>query len=126
MPGIANWIICNRKGRRWSVSHIPDACIEFPYGAKQRRQPLLEVGVGGLSFAYPADESELGTDFEVSDARLRVGQREIRGSFLLVHVTEDPESGRICGCSFTPATQSDATRFIELLEELRAACSLEG
>lgn len=126
MSGTANRIICNHKKRRWSVSHIPDACIEFQCGAKKLRQPLLELSVGGLSFAYRADEGELGTDLEVPDARLRVGRHEIRGSFFLVHVTDSPKSGRICGGRFTPATQSDAARLLDLLEELRAACSLKG
>jgi hypothetical protein len=126
MTATASWILCNRKGRRWSVSHIPNACIVFPCGAKQLQQPLLELGVGGISFSYPADAIELSTDFEAHDAQLQVGQHEIRGSFLLVHVTDCPESGRICGGRFTPATQSDGAKFLELLEELRAGDSLEG
>lgn len=125
MPGTVNWTLCNRKGRRWSISPDSDATIEFPCGASRLRQRLLEVGTGGLSFLHPTGDVELGEEFEVPEALLRIGRREIRGLVHVVHVTEVPGSGRICGGRFVPATQSDGAAFLELLDELRAAYSLQ-
>ncbi len=101
-----------RRQRRYSIGRGKPAEVTFDYphpGGPQRRLPLLNVSRSGISFALAGNDDlaliEPGTRLET--VVLNVGDCEIHGEMLVMHVTPDALSQAMCGALFYPASDVD-------------------
>ncbi len=67
---------------------------------------LLDISVSGLSFVLDDEISGIDEGTTISDVAVRVGDVEVCGELLIMHVST-AENRRVCGALFYPATDAD-------------------
>lgn len=118
---------CRRQTRRYSLVGNKKAWIEldFPSPTGRRyRFSLLDVSISGFSFhvAEPLDGLEEGT--KLAPVKLTLGDCEIRGELLVMHVTSEPESGIVCGALFYPANDEELLKLKGVIAGIDTAQSI--
>ena len=117
----------NRRSQtRHSVSPENVARIEFDYptpNGKQYQVPLVNISASGLSFMIdPGDElAGLEEGAGLPDAVIRLGDCEISGEMLVMHMTAGPDSRYVCGALFYPATDTDLVKLKSVIAGMEVA-----
>jgi hypothetical protein len=99
---------CSRRAPRYRVQRAGEAVVDFelPDGAQYRFE-IIELSTVGLSFVLGQNHAALQRGSTIHQVVLRVGDKHIKGSLTVVHVTEEFSIGLICGAEFKPATVND-------------------
>lgn len=110
---------CRRKTRRHPAGGSEEACVELstPNRRGERcRLPLMDISVSGLSFVVGDELPGIEHGSDLSDAVIHLGETEIRGDLVVMHLTSETETRTICGALFYAASDED-------LIKLRSAVS---
>ncbi len=103
----------SRRGqRRYPTSLSKLARLEFAHPGPNGRCYDLDVtniSSSGVSFSFEETDELTGLEEGTSlfGVVIRVGDCMIRGEMVVMHVTGDTGSRRICGALFYPATNMD-------------------
>lgn len=115
-----------RSHTRHPVSPEEVARVGFDYptpNGKQYEVPLVNISASGLSFLIdPGDElAGLEEGAGLPDAVIRLGECEIRGEMLIMHMTAGPDSRYVCGALFYPATDTDLVKLKSAIAGMEVA-----
>ena len=105
---------CRRKQRRHATLGANQISIEltWPQSSEKRHQfSLADVSISGLSFAFEAELHVIQSGPSISDAVMRLGDCEIRGDLVVMHVTPQSENRTVCGALFYAATDEDLVKW---------------
>jgi hypothetical protein len=117
-----------RKQRRYSIERDRNAIVAFEYpcpSGRPYRLPLLNVSKAGLSFALD-DRDELTTldpGTRIEDVVVRIGDCEIDGEMVLMHLTPDDQSKALCGALFFPSSDDDLIKLRSLVAGMEAVAA---
>jgi len=115
---------CRRKQRRQTTSGSGSAWIEItlprPEGLKHRFA-LLDVSVSGLSFAVEEPLPGLESGADLGSVLVRLGDCEIHGELVVMHVTSQGQDRRVCGALFYAATDIDLLKWRAAIAGMEAA-----
>ncbi len=105
-----------RRQRRYSVQDDRVARVEFAHPAPngpQFRLSITNISSSGVSFSFDANDELIGLEegTSISDAAIRVRNCMIRGELLVMHVTPQQGSRKICGALFYPASDNDLVQY---------------
>ena len=122
----AAWAIESRRDRRHLLDVGESAWVEFDYpspSGPRWRLPLLDVSVAGLSFILPDELLGIDCGATLRDVVVRVGDCELQGSLVVMHVSPDPASYSWTGCGalFYPATEADQLKLKNIIARIEAA-----
>jgi hypothetical protein len=106
--------IANRRRiRRYSVAQAKSASIEFGYPNPNGRQsvlPLIDISVAGFSFELnePFPGLELGSSIEA--VVVKIGDCEIKGDLVVMHLTDNADPEAVCGALFYPESETELVK----------------
>lgn len=109
-----------RKQHRHRVAPNADVRLEFSYPSPHGKPvslPVIDISASGFSFAMLESLDDVESGCSIPDATLRLGNREVHGDLIVMHVTE--ERG-VCGALFYPATDEDLIRMKFVLAGIEA------
>jgi hypothetical protein len=110
--------VCKRQGARHRLDHL-DAHVEFENSRGLRwRLPIVDIGLGGFSVTLDRSVPCPPIGARIPELTLRLGEHEIRGSFVVCHVTPNFSQGTLCGGRFTPNTRFDQRRLESMVHEI--------
>jgi len=101
---------CRRKTRRRPARGSQEAFVEWaPPGrvGELRRLPLIDISVSGLSFALGDELPGIENGSNLSNAVIRLGECEIHGDLVVMHLTAQTDTRTICGALFYAASDQD-------------------
>jgi len=115
-----------RRQYRYPVSRDKLARVEFAHpGPNGRRysQDVTNISSSGVSFRVEETDELTGLEegASLSDVVIRVGHCLIRGEMLVMHVTGDIGSSRVCGALFYPATDNDLVQLKAVIAGMEVA-----
>ena len=106
-----------RRDRRYALGKGAGSTVEFvhpsPHGPLWCLS-LLDISVSGLSFVLDDEISGIDEGTTISDVAVRVGDVEVCGELLIMHVST-AENRRLCGALFYPSTDADLKTVHDLL-----------
>ena len=117
---------CRRRQRRFSISETGGGAVEFEYpepGCRRHCVPLTDISASGLSFNMDEPLPGLESGASINQVLIRLGDCEIRGDLLLMHVTPIFLSTLQCGALFYPATDTDLIKLKSVLAGIGAVQS---
>jgi hypothetical protein len=110
--------VCNRRGARQRLDHL-DGRVEFENSrGLQWRLPIVDVSPGGLAFGLDERVPCPPIGSRIPEMVIRLGEHEIRGSFVVCHVTSSFSQGIVCGGRFTANTRFDERRLESMIHEV--------
>ena len=109
-----------QRDRRFPLFRPQKASVEFDFGGRAWRLPLVDVSVTGLSFVTAEEVPGLQNGVRIENAVMRVADCEIRGNVALRHVTRHADWTTLYGGIFYPAEESDLHRLSGLLAGIEA------
>jgi len=115
---------CRRKQRRQTTSGSGSAYIEIALPQPEGRThqfPLVDVSVSGLSFGFEEPLPGLESGADLCNVLVRLGDCEIRGELVVMHVTSQGQNRRICGALFYAATDTDLLKWRAAIAGMEAA-----
>ena len=112
--------IARQRDRRFPLFRPQKASVEFDFGGRSWRLPLVDVSVTGLSFVTVEKVPGLGNGVRIENAVMRVAECEIRGNVAIRHVTPHADWTTLYGGIFYPAEESDLLRLSGLLAGIEA------
>jgi hypothetical protein len=101
---------CRRKTKRHPARDSEEACVELstPHRRDERcRLPLMDISVSGLSFVIGDELPDIENGSDLSDAVIHLGECQIRGDLVVMHLTPQTDTRTICGALFYAASDSD-------------------
>lgn len=115
----------SRRGQpRYAVTIDQGASVAFEHPDMPGRRyelPLADLSVSGISFTVAGDDRPpLDTGATIPGATIRIGEVEIRGELVVMHVTREAGSASTCGALFYPESDSDLLKLKSLLAGMRA------
>jgi len=104
---------CRRKQHRHTPLETDQAFVEVawpqPSGIRHRL-PVVDISVSGLSFSYDdLEDIEGGTN--LPEVVIWLGECEILGELLVMHVTPQPGNRKVCGALFYAASDTDLIKW---------------
>ena len=102
-----------RVARRYAISQSHQARLEFQHpspGGRHFDFPLIDISVSGLSFNCGDALRNLEGGSTLPSVVIRLGNCEIHGDLLVMHVTPHSPSVTVCGALFYPAKDADLTK----------------
>ncbi len=117
----------SRRGqRRYPVALGKLARVEFSHPGPNGRCYDLEVtniSSSGVSFCLEQTHELTGLEegTSLSGVVIRIGDCMIRGEMVVMHLTGDASSRRICGALFYPATDTDLVQLKGLIAGMEVA-----
>lgn len=115
---------CRRKQRRRPAAGSGTACVEIQYpqpGGRQHELALVDVSVSGLSFSFEEEFPGLESGTDLSDVVVRLGDCEIRGELVVMHVTARGDDRWLCGALFYAATDTDLLKWRSAIAGMEVA-----
>jgi hypothetical protein len=115
---------CRRKQRRRPTSGSGSAWIEVNYPQPEGRRhelALVDVSVSGLSFIFEEQLAGLETGADLSDVLIHLGDCEIRGELVVMHVTPQGPGRWLCGALFYAAGDTDLLKWRAAIAGMEAA-----
>ena len=117
---------CRRGPARHPIPRAADRYVEFEHprpGGRTYRFPLHDLSEAGLSFMLTEEVpmTDEGTSLEAVTVRL--GNCEIHGDLLVMHVTPEMAPGSVCGALFYPTSDLDLVKMKGLVAGLEVATS---
>jgi hypothetical protein len=82
------------------------------------------VSISGISFGLTESLTGLDAGSQLSQVKLILGDCEIRGELLIMHVTPEPESGIVCGALFYPANDEELLKLKGVIAGIDTAQSI--
>jgi hypothetical protein len=115
-----------RRQHRYPVSGGKLARVEFTHpgpNGKRFDQSVTNVSSSGVSFSIEDTDELTGLEegTNLAEVVVRIGDCMIRGEMLVMHVTEDTSSRRICGALFYPATDTDLVQLKAVIAGMEVA-----
>ena len=117
----------SRRGqRRFAVALGKLARVEFSHPGPNGQFYDLEVtnvSSSGVSFCLEENHelASLEEGTSLSGVVIRIGDCMIRGEMVVMHLTDDTGSRRICGALFYPATDTDLVQLRGLIAGMEIA-----
>lgn len=99
-----------RKTKRHSAKGSEQAYVELAlqdYSGEPHRLPILDISVSGLSFSVGDELSGLENGLTLPDVVVRLGDCEIHGELVVMHLTPQTETRTTCGALFYAASDED-------------------
>jgi hypothetical protein len=115
---------CRRKQPRRTTSGSGKAWVEVNYPqpeGRQHRLALVDVSVSGLSFVFEEQLAGLETGTDLHDVLIRVGDCEIHGELVVMHVTPHGHDRWLCGALFYAAGDTDLLKWRSAIAGMEAA-----
>lgn len=107
---MATQTTCRRDSQRHSLGRSLRAWVEIddpaPTGGRLRF-PLFDLSTCGFSFRCSDQLPGLEPGARYEPVKLYIGECEINGDMLVMHVTPNEESGIVSGVLFYPATDEE-------------------
>ena len=85
--------------------------------------PLRDLSAAGVSFELDRDLPGLDAGDLLRSMKLRIGQRQIRGELLVMHLTPGWQKGAVCGGLLYPRDDEDIVELQQLLNEVETLFS---
>jgi hypothetical protein len=117
---------CRRKARRHSATGTVEAFVEITYPdsvARNLRLPLIDISISGLSFIMTEELPAIENGTNITDTVIRLGDCEIRGELVVMHVTPQSDNRTICGALFYTATDDDLMKLRSAIAGMEAVLS---
>ena len=112
---------CSRRDERHDLSTDLKARVEFDYPAGKRwRLPLVDLSVAGLAFALDEGRPTMECGSHLSEVEIHIGETEMSGDLVILHVTRESDSRTVCGALFHPASQEHQVKLKEIIEGIGA------
>ncbi len=117
----------SRRGqRRYPVALGKLARVEFAHpGPNGRCYDLDVTNISSSGVSFSVEETDELTGLEegtsLSGVVIRIGECMIRGEMVVMHLTGDTDSRRICGALFYPATDNDLVQLKGLIAGMEVA-----
>jgi hypothetical protein len=109
----------SRRDDRHSVAPRLQGRVEFDFPAGKRwRLELVDLSVAGLAFALEQGRPQMECGSKLSDVKVHVGDLEVDGDLMILHVTKDAARRTICGALFHPATEEHVDRLRKAIEQV--------
>jgi hypothetical protein len=115
---------CRRKQRRQTTSGSGNAWVEVNYpqpDGRRHKLALVDVSVSGLSFLFEDELEGLETGADLTDVLIRLGNCEIRGELVVMHVTAQGPERCLCGALFYAAGDNDLLKWRSAIAGMEAA-----
>ena len=117
-----------RRQHRYRISRDKLARVEFAHpGPNGRRYGLDVTNISSSGVSFRVEETDELTSLEegtsLSEVVIRVGHCMIRGEMLVMHVTGDTDSRRVCGALFYPATDTDLVQLKGVIAGMEVAAT---
>jgi len=119
-PAISS-VACRREHSRLLLPDGVPGNVAFDYpapGGEPCVMRLRDISRCGLSFVLSRELPGLEVGRTVDRITIRVGDREIRGEVLVMHLTPDASPGSLCGVLFYPAGDEDVLAVRATLADL--------
>jgi hypothetical protein len=111
-----------RRDERHHLSPDLKARVEFDYPAGKRwRLQLVDLSVAGLAFALDRGQPRMECGSHLSDVLVHVGEAEMSGNLVILHVTRENEARTVCGALFHPSSPEDEARLKRVIESFAGA-----
>lgn len=115
---------CRRKQRRRTTSGSGNAWVEITCPQPEGRLhtlPLLDVSVSGLSFMFEEPLPGLESGASLNNVLVRLGDCEIRGELVVMHLTPQGPGRWACGALFYAASDTDLLKWRAAIAGMEAA-----
>jgi len=111
-----------QRDRRFSVSSPSKAYVEFSQGRRDWHLPLIDLSIGGISFASEGPVKGLAPECRL-EAVVHIGDCEISGYVILRHVTEQADAAFHYGGVFYPGEEGEMLKLNGVLAGIDAITS---
>ena len=114
---------CRRTQQRHTAVGTHSASIELSYPQPKGKRYLLELvdlSVSGLSFVFEDELSGIEGGTSLSDVRIHLGDCEIQGDLVVMHVTERSATQWTCGALFYAASDTDLLKWRSAIAGIEA------
>jgi len=101
---------CRRETRRHPAKGSEEACVELstPNRTGERlRLSLVDISISGLSFVVGDELPGIEDGSDLSDAVIHLGECQIRGDLVVMHLTPQTDTRTLCGALFYAASDED-------------------
>jgi hypothetical protein len=105
---------CRRKQRRHVTLGTDQASVEVAWpqaSGPRHRLVLLDVSTSGLSFSFEEELRDIESGACLPETVIRLGDTEIHGELVVIHVTPQTENRMVCGALFYAATDNDLVKW---------------
>ena len=110
-----------RRDERLRMSPDLKARVEFDFPAGKRwRLQIVDLSVAGLAFALDQGRPQMEGGSRLSDVQVHVGDTELCGDLVVLHVTRDADSRTVCGALFHPSSEDQQIRLKQIIEGVGA------
>jgi hypothetical protein len=103
-----------------------EACVEVTYpdsASRNVRLPLVDISISGLSFVMTEELPAIDSGTNIPDIVIRLGECEIHGELVVMHMTPDGDDRTICGALFFAATDEDLMKLRSAIAGMEAVLS---
>ena len=115
---------CRRTQRRFSISQAATAFVELEYppaSGNWLKLPLVDISVSGLSFGITDELASVDSGTSIGPVKMHVGNCEMAGEFLIMHVTPEGSGRKVCGALFYPASDDDLIKLKSVVAGIETA-----
>lgn len=105
---------CRRKQRRHPTQGTDQISVELTWpqpSGTRHRFPLADVSISGLSFVFEEELPGIESGASISGVLMRLGECEIQGDLVVMHITPQSENRQVCGALFYAATDEDLVKW---------------
>jgi hypothetical protein len=117
-------VACRRTQRRFSISQTASAFVELEYppsSGNRLKLPLVDISVSGLSFRFTDELAGIDSGTSLGPVKIHVGNCEMSGEFLIMHVTPESAFRTICGALFYPTSDDDLIKLKSVVAGIETA-----
>ena len=105
---------CRRTQRRHATKGTDGAVVEITYPqptGPSHQFPLLDISISGQSFLFEDELPGIDSGDALSDVTVRLSDCEIQGELVVMHITAQSETRRVCGALFYAASDTDLLKW---------------
>jgi hypothetical protein len=105
---------CRRQQRRFASRGAGIARVELCYPGETGRRyvlPLVDASASGLSFSFEDELPGLEAGATLPDVVVRLGDCDVHGELVVMHVTPKNEALTLCGALFYATTDTDLVKW---------------
>jgi hypothetical protein len=116
-----------RRQVRYDVSDAASAFVEFahpPPNGPHLRLSLVDIGVSGIRFAYGEELSGLEVGSSVAPVTIHIGDCQMHGELVVMHLTPVSDAIVHCGALFYPSSDEELIKLKSVVAGLAAAGSV--
>jgi hypothetical protein len=101
---------CRRKAKRHPAKGSEQAFVELRLpdrNGELHNLPLKDVSISGISFLMADDMPAIENGSSLADTVIHLGDCEIRGDLVVMHVTRQTDTRTVCGALFYASSDED-------------------